>query len=109
MAARNILQPTVMDQHAIILRSARPTLDEGLRYARYLDEVADGFFRFMLGRQFANVIATAYTKPHHDYSYQNVTFAECNNVIVGMTSGYTANEHRCSSDQPLKQAAGNRA
>ena len=38
-----------MDRHSIILRAAKPTLDEGLAFARYLDEAAEGFFRFMLG------------------------------------------------------------
>ena len=99
----------VMDQQSIILRSAKPIFDEGLMYARYLDEAAEGFFRFMLGRRVADIIATAYTQPDHDFSYQNVTFAEHDEVIVGMVSGYTAEQHRRFSEQPLKQAAGNRA
>ncbi len=98
-----------MDQHSTILRAARPTFDEGLVYARYLDEAAEGFFRFMLGRRVADIIATAYTRLDHNYSYQNVTFAERDGVIVGMASGYTSEQHRRFSDQPLKQAAGNRA
>lgn len=98
-----------MDQQSIILRSAKPIFDEGLIYARYLDEAAEGFFRFMLGRRVADIIATAYTQPDHDFSYQNVTFAEHDEVIVGMSSGYTAEQHRRFSEQPLKQAAGNRA
>ena len=96
-------------QHSIIVRAANPTLDEGLVFARYLDKAAEGFFRFMLGRQVADIIARAYTQPGHDYSYQNVTFAERDQVIVGMASGYTAEQHRAFSDQPLKQAAGKRA
>jgi ribosomal protein S18 acetylase RimI-like enzyme len=99
----------VMDQQSIVLRSAKPIIDEGLMYARYLDEAAEGFFRFMLGRRVADIIATAYTHPDHDFSYQNVTFAEHDEVIVGMASGYTAEQHRRFSEQPLKQAAGNRA
>ena len=63
----------------------------------------------MLGRRVADIIATAYIKPDHDFSYKNVTFAECDDVIIGMVSGYTAEEHRCSSGQPLKQAVGNPA
>ena len=98
-----------MNQHSITLRAANPTFDEGLMYARYLDEAAEGFFRFMLGRRVADIIATAYTQPDHDFSYQNVTFAEHDEVIVGMVSGYTAEQHRRFSEQPLKQAAGNRA
>ena len=99
----------VMDQQSIILRSAKPIFDEGLMYARCLDEAAEGFFRFMLGRRVADIIAAAYTQPDHDFSYQNVTFAEHDEVIVGMVSGYTAEQHRRFSEQPLKQAAGNRA
>ena len=39
-----------MDRYSIIFRTANPTLDDGLAFARYLDEAAEGFFRFMLGR-----------------------------------------------------------
>jgi ribosomal protein S18 acetylase RimI-like enzyme len=53
-----------------------------------------------------DIVATAYLQPNHDLSYQNVTFAERDNVITGMVSGYTAEQHRSSSDRPLKQAAG---
>ena len=97
-----------MELHSIILRAANPTLDEGLAFARYLDEAAEGFFHFMLGRHAEHIIAKAFTEPSHDLSYQNVTFAERDNVIVGMVSGYTAEQHRRSSRQPLKQAAGRR-
>jgi ribosomal protein S18 acetylase RimI-like enzyme len=95
-----------MDRQTIILREAKATLDEGRVFARYLDEAAEGFFRFMLGRDAGEIIARAFAEPGHDLSYQNVTFAERDNVIVGMVSGYTAEQHRQSSRQPLKQAAG---
>ncbi len=97
-----------MDRHSIVLRAANPTLDEGLAFARYVDEAAEGFFRFMLGRRAAYIIATAFAQPDHDLSYQYVTFAERDNVIVGMFLGYTAEQHRRSSRQPLNQAAGRR-
>ncbi len=95
-----------MDRHAIVLRAANSTFDEGLAFARYADEVAEGFFRFMLGRRAAHIIATAFAQPDHDLSYQNVTFAERDNVILGMICTYTAEQHRRSSRQPLNQAAG---
>jgi len=98
-----------MDRHSIVLRAAKPTLDEGLAFARHLDEAAEGFFRLMLGRRAGHIIAKAFADPGHDLSYQNVTFAERENVIVGMVSGYTAEQHRRSSRQPLKQAAGRRS
>ena len=97
-----------MDRHSIVLRVANPTFDEGLAFARYLDEAAEGFFRFMLGRHAEHIIATAFAQPDHDLSYQNVTFAERDNLIMGMVSGYTAEQHRRSSRQPLNQAAGGR-
>ena len=95
-----------MDRHSIVLRAANPTFDEGLACARYLDEAAEGFFRFWLGRRAAHIIATAFAQPDHDLSYQNVTFAERDNVIVGMVLGYTAEQHHRSSREPLKRAAG---
>ncbi len=97
-----------MDQHSVTLRAAKPTFEEGLAFARYLDEAAEGFFRFLLGRRAGHIIATAFTRPDHDLSYQYVSFSERDNVIVGMGSGYTAEQHRRSSRQPLKQAAGRR-
>lgn len=95
-----------MDRDSIVLRAAKPTLDEGLVFARYLDEVAEGFFRFMIGRCVEHVIATAFLQPGHDLSHQNVTFVEQEGAIVGMVSGYTARQHRASSRRPLKEAAG---
>ena len=95
-----------MDQRSVTLRAANPTFDEGLAFSRYLDEAAEGFFRFMLGRRAGHIIATAFAQPDHDLSCQNVTFAERDKVIVGMVSGYTAEQHRRSSRRPLKQAAG---
>ena len=98
-----------MDRHSIVLRAANPTFDEGLAFARYVDQAAEGFFRFMLGRRAGYIIATAFAQPDHDLSYQNVTFAERDNVIVGMVSGFTAEQHRRSSRfKPVKRAAGKR-
>ena len=72
-----------MDRHSTVLRAANPTFDDGLACARYLDQAAEGFNRFWLGRRAANIIATAYAQPDHDLSYQNVTFAE--RAIPGLT------------------------
>ena len=95
-----------MAQSSILLRAAAPTLEEGEIFTRYLDMAAEGFFRLLLGRRSVEIIAKAYTLPKHDLSYQHVTFAERNNVIVGMFSGYTAADHRRSSDLPMREAAG---
>jgi len=95
-----------MDNNSIIIRDAKPTFDEGLVFARYLDEAAEGFFSFLLGRRALEIIAKAFIQPGHDYSFQNVIFAEHDNVIAGMASGYTSKQHQCFSDQALKKAAG---
>ncbi len=95
-----------MDQHSIVLRAAKPTFDEGLACGHYLDEAAEGFNRFWLGRRAAHIIAKAYIQPDHSYSFQNVTFAEHDKQIVGMALGFTAEQHRHFSDQPLKESAG---
>ncbi|MCG8604855.1 GNAT family N-acetyltransferase [bacterium] len=95
-----------MDQHSIVLRAAKPTFDEGLACGRYLDQAAEGFFRFMLGRRYEHIIANAYIQPDHTYSFQNVTFAERDKQIVGMALGFTAEQQRHFSDRPLKESAG---
>jgi ribosomal protein S18 acetylase RimI-like enzyme len=97
-----------IDKHSIVLRAAKPTVNEGLICGNYLDEVAEGFFRIMLGHSFAEIIARAYISPNHSYSYQNVVFAECDNRIVGMGLGFTAEQHHGFSEQPLREAAGRR-
>ena len=95
-----------MDRHSIVLRAAKPTFDEGLEFARYLDEAAEGFFRFMLGSRAVQVVAEAYTQSDNNYSFQNVIIAEHDQLIVGMALGFTAEQRRRFSDRPLKQAAG---
>ena len=44
----------------------------------------------MLGRQFAQIIAKAYTHPNHSYSFQNVSFADYDKHIIGMALGFTS-------------------
>ena len=96
-------------QSSITLRAAQPVAAEGRVYARYLDEVTEGFFRFRLGRSAVDILATAYLQPAHDLSYEHVTFAEAGHRIVAMAFGFTAAEQRGFSDQPLKRAAGRQA
>ena len=98
-----------MNQLSTILRAAKPTYEEGLVFARYFDEVTEGFFRLMLGRRVVEIVATAYTQPGHDLSYENITFAERDDVIIGVACAYTAEQHRRASDEPLKRAAGSSA
>ena len=95
-----------MDRRSITLRAANPTLDDGLAFARYADQASEGFLGFMLGRRAAHILATAFLEPDHEVSYQNVTFAERDNVVVGMVSAYTGERRLDFSDLPLERAAG---
>ena len=73
-----------MNERPTTLRAANRSLEDGLMFARCLDQAAEGFFRFMLGRRAAEILAKAFVEPDHDLSYQYVTFAECDGRIVGM-------------------------
>ena len=97
-----------MGPESVVLRTANPTYDDGLAFARYVDVASEGGYRYALGRRFADIIATAFTSPSHDLTYEYTVFAEWNGVIVGMSSGYTAEQHSRSSDLPLRQAPGSR-
>ena len=98
-----------MEQALVVIRDAEPTYDEGLSFAHYINIAAEGAYRYALGRRFGNIVATAFALPGHDLSHENTVFAELNGIIVGMASGYTAEQHTRSSDIPLRQAPGNRA
>lgn len=75
-----------MSKPAVRLVSASPTLDEGMAFAKYLDQAAEGFFGFMLGKCSADILAKAFIQPGHDLSYKNVTFAKDDENIVGMVA-----------------------
>ncbi len=94
---------------AMLLRPARPESGEGLLFARYIDEAAEGFFAFMLGPNSESITASAFMEPGHALSYENVMFAEREGVVVGMSLAYTGVQHRGFSDEPLKRAAGRSA
>ena len=90
----------------IELSSARPTLQDGRTFAVLFNQAADGFPSTMLGRDYPNVIARGFVHPGHDLSYEYVTFAKRNTAVVGMVSGYTAEQHRASTVRHLARAAG---
>ncbi|NKB34445.1 MAG: GNAT family N-acetyltransferase [Pseudomonadales bacterium] len=97
-----------MNQQATNLRQANPNLDDGLAFAKYVDIASEGFFSFMLGPRAEQIIAEAFVRPEHELSYQHVTFVSQDDTIVGMYLGYTAEQHREASKEPLKRAAGRR-
>ncbi len=94
---------------AVSLRPASPQIDEGLAYARLLNEAAAGIYRMKLGRRYERVIAEAYLEPAHDHSFAYAVFAERGGGIVGMATGYSWADHAKSTDDALIEAAGWRA
>jgi len=98
-----------METQSIIVRSAKSTHEDGTHFAHYVDIASEGQFRLLLGRQVTEILATAFSQPNHDLSYEHTVFAEVGDEVVGMASGYTAQQHRSSNNEPLKQAAGRRA
>lgn len=91
------------DNDAITFRKAKPTIDEGLVFARYMNETAEGFFQSILGEESFSLIASAYIEPNNEYSFENITFATLNETIVGMISGYTTNQKKHFLKNPLIQ------
>lgn len=90
----------------ITLRAARPDLEDGRAFARYLDVAAEGFFRFLVGRDVERVLARAFCEKGHDLSYEHVLFAEQQDATVGMLSAFTAARHGQASSAPFRKAAG---
>ena len=94
-----------ISENSIHLRSARPEYDEGIIFARYADQAAEGFFRFMLGKNFKTIIATAFLEGGHALSFENAVFVEKDQKIVGMSSAFSGVQQRSFSDKPLLRAA----
>jgi len=97
-------------QGAILrLRPATPIQSEGLLFARYMDQAAEGFFGFMLGRSAEEIIARAFLESGHSLSFEHVMFVERDGVVSGMSSAFTGTQHRSFSEEPLRRAAGRSA
>jgi len=96
-------------ENTLHLRPARPEYNEGLIFARYTDQAAEGFFRFLLGKNSETILATAFLELRHALSFENVVFVEKDARIVGMSSTYTGVQHRDFSDEPLRKAANRNA
>jgi len=98
-----------MNRPEIILRPANPCHEEGLRFARFMNMAADGGFRYLFGPRYREIVAEAFVEPGHDLSHEYALFAEQGGEILGMASGYTAEQHGRSSDEPITRAAGRSA
>ncbi len=92
-------------EKSLVLRAGKPDYNEGQIFAQYLDQAGEGFFRFMLGKNFNTIIAAAFIEKQHALSFENVVFVEKDEIIVGMSSTYTGVQHRAFSDDPLRRAA----
>jgi ribosomal protein S18 acetylase RimI-like enzyme len=90
----------------MVLRPATATVEEGLAFARLLEQAQEGMFRIMLGPRAGAIVAGAFARPGHELAYEHVVFAEQGGWIVGMASGYTSEAHRRFTDEPLRAAAG---
>ncbi len=95
----------VLKKQSIHLRPANAVFVEGLQFACYLDQAAEGFFRAMLGRDSENIIASAFLDSGHSLSHEHVIFAEDDETIVGMISSFSEKQHRSFSNEPLRRAA----
>jgi GNAT superfamily N-acetyltransferase len=93
------------DTADITVRPAEATLDDGMLFAHFMDQAAEGAFSMMLGKRFQQIIATAVVQPEHDFSYEHIIFAEADGKAVGMAAGYTAEAHADASPEPLREAA----
>lgn len=93
------------EDSSISLRAAVPSLEDGCAFARYLNQAAEGFFRFWIGKDGDEILAEAFQQSGHDFSFENVTFAVQGEEKIGMASGYTGEQHRQFSDLPLREAS----
>ena len=93
----------ITENDSIIIRAGKPIFDEGLKFAKYFNETAEGFFISTIGGKAFKIIANAYIESSNEYSFENVAFAEHHNVIVGMVSGYTFDEKQIFLKNPLNK------
>ena len=95
-----------MSNSSVVLRNANAVFNEGLEFARYLDDAFEGFIHALLGRQFAEIVATAFSVRGHIFSYENTIFAEYDGAIAGMICGFAATQQHDLSLRSLKNVAG---
>ena len=104
--AENSAGKDAMDAQSIIIRPAKPTNVEGKKFATYMDSASDGGFKLMFGKRFEEIVSKVYLEQNHDLSYKTALFAEVGGDIVGMASGFTAEQYRQFRKDALNQVAG---
>ena len=96
----------IIQDDTIIIREAKPDLEEALVFSHFFDEASEGFFKKMLGIKIYEIIADAFVKTNNEYSFENVTMIEYESKIVGMVSGYTYAEKEGFKKNTLSQFPG---
>ena len=96
----------IIEDKSIIIREAKPNLEEGLVFANLFNEASEGFFKKMLGIKTYEIIADAYVKSNNEYSFENVMMIEYDSQIVGIVSGYTYAEKEGFKRNILSQFPG---
>ena len=86
----------------LTIRRAKPTPDEGLVYARHMDQLSPGFKK-IYGDESEAAITTAYLVSGHILSYEHVEFAEQGGEIIGTLACYTSEQHQASYRGGLKK------
>ena len=94
MSEESKISNSNIEDDAIVIREAKPVLEEGLVFAKLFDEASEGFFKSMLGIKTYEIIADAFVKSNNEYSFENVTMIEYKRKVVGMVSGYTFAEKK---------------
>ena len=106
MSEESEITSGIIQDDTIIIREAKPDIEEGLVFAQLFDEASEGFFKKMLGIKTTEIIADAYVKSNNEYSYENVLMIEYESKIVGTVSGYTYAEKEGFKKNILSQFPG---
>lgn len=83
MTEESEISSSNIQDDTIIIREAKPDLEEGLVMAQFFDEASEGFFFKMLGIKTYEIIADAFVKSNNEYSFENVLMIEYKGKIVG--------------------------
>lgn len=97
-----------LDDARVLLRAARPSVEDALVFARLFDEAQEGKYRRILGRGWDRMVAHAFLCPDNELAHEYATFAEVDGAVVGMGSGYTSADLARFTGEPLETAAGGR-
>jgi len=95
-----------MNQPQLTIRPANPAIEEGQQFAAYMNSASEGGFGMMFGKRFEEIVSKVYLEPNHDLSYETAVFAEVDGGIVGMASGFTAEQYRQFRKDALNHVAG---